>query len=192
MQIVGIYGSPRKGGNTDRMMDAFLEGALEAGASVERVYVRRLKMQGCVGCGGCDETGACVVDDGMQPVYPLLEAADGVVVASPIYFYNVTGQLKLLIDRCQALFMKKQLEAPDGKAHGQTKPKKGFLLSAAATRGKRLFDCALLTMHYFLDALGGQLVGDLCFRELEGKTDVTKAPELLARCREAGRQFAGE
>ncbi|SMC20848.1 Multimeric flavodoxin WrbA [Desulfacinum hydrothermale DSM 13146] len=192
MQVLGIYGSPRKGGNTDRMLDAFLEGAVEAGASVERVYVRRLKMQGCVGCGGCDETGTCVVDDGMQSVYPLLEGAEGVVVATPIYFYNVTGQLKLLIDRCQALFMKKQLGAGNGTDQGATPPRKGFLLSAAATRGKRLFDCALLTMHYFLDAIGGQLVGDLCFRELEGKTDVAQVPDLLAQCREAGRRFAGE
>lgn len=193
MRILGIYGSPRPGGNTDRMLDAFLEGAREAGAEVETVYARKLTMQGCIGCGGCDETGQCVVQDDMQKVYELLEAAEGIVLASPVYFYNVTGQVKLLIDRSQALFMRKILAE---KAHtpsagrASSAGKRGFLLSAAATRGKRLFDCARLTFTYFMDALGGEMVGELCFRELEGKKDVEKDPQLLARCRAEGTRFA--
>ncbi|MEJ5366462.1 MAG: flavodoxin family protein [Desulfosoma sp.] len=194
MRIVGIYGSPRPNGNTDKMLDAFLDGAREAGARVDTVYVRKLNLQGCIGCGGCDETGQCVVEDDMHGVYPLLESADGIVLASPVYFYNVTGQVKLLIDRCQALFMKKMLRengvlegtGAEKSPHG----KRGFLLSAAATRGKRLFDCARLTFTYFMDALGGEMVGELCFRELEGKKDVEKDPERLAQCRAEGSRFA--
>ncbi len=193
MRILGIYGSPRPGGNTDRMLDAFLEGAREAGAEVDTVYARKLAMQGCIGCGGCDETGRCVVQDGMQEVYPLLEAAEGIVLASPVYFYNVTGQVKLLIDRSQALFMRKILAEkaqPPSAGRSSSAGKRGFLLSAAATRGKRLFDCARLTFTYFMDALGGEMVGELCFRELEGKKDVEKDPQLLARCRAEGTRFA--
>jgi len=193
MRIVGIYGSPRPNGNTDKMLDAFLDGAREAGVWVDTVYVRKLSLQGCIGCGGCDETGQCVVQDDMQHVYPLLEQADGIVLASPVYFYNVTGQVKLLIDRCQALFMKKMLNEADARHAAASKGshgKRGFLLSAAATRGKRLFDCARLTFTYFMDALGGEMIGELCFRELEGKKDVEKDPERLAQCRAEGNRFA--
>uniref|UniRef100_A0A831ZVU9 Flavodoxin family protein n=1 Tax=Desulfacinum infernum TaxID=35837 RepID=A0A831ZVU9_9BACT len=192
MRIVGIYGSPRPNGNTDKMLDAFLEGARKAGAWVDALYVRKLSLQGCIGCGGCDETGQCVVQDDMQQVYPLLEEADGIVLASPVYFYNVTGQVKLLIDRCQALFMKKMLNERKARHAAAENPhgKRGFLLSAAATRGKRLFDCARLTFTYFMDALGGEMVGELCFRELEGKKDVEKDPERLAQCRAEGVRFA--
>ncbi len=193
MRILGIYGSPRPGGNTDKMLDAFLEGAREAGAAVDTVYARKLTMQGCIGCGGCDETGECVVQDDMQKVYPLLEEADGIVLASPVYFYNVTGQVKLLIDRSQALFMKKLLKGKAGSEPALKDPsavKRGFLLSAAATRGKRLFDCARLTFTYFMDALGGEMVGELCFRDLEGKKDVEKDPAWLAQCRAEGARFA--
>lgn len=193
MRILGIYGSPRPGGNTDKMLDAFLEGAREAGAEADMVYARKLTMQGCIGCGGCDETGQCVVQDDMQKVYELLEAAEGIVLASPVYFYNVTGQVKLLIDRSQALFMRKILaEKAQTLSAGRASSagKRGFLLSAAATRGKRLFDCARLTFTYFMDALGGEMVGELCFRELEGKKDVEKDPQLLARCRAEGTRFA--
>ncbi|MEJ5348345.1 MAG: flavodoxin family protein [Desulfosoma sp.] len=192
MHIVGIYGSPRVGGNTDKMLDAFLEGAQEEGALVSPIYVRKLSMQGCLGCGGCDETGQCVVKDDMQEVYPLLEKAEGIVLATPVYFYNVTGQVKLLIDRCQALFMKKSLQE---QAHPSSKPeeegvsKRGYLLSAAATRGKRLFDCARLTFTYFMDAVGGRVVGELCFRELEGKKDIEKDPAWLRQCRLEGKHF---
>lgn len=193
MRIVGIYGSPRAGGNTDKMLDAFLEGAQRGGALVSPIYVRKLNLQGCLGCGGCDETGRCVVKDDMQQVYPLLEEAQGLVLASPVYFYNLTGQVKLLIDRSQALFMKKTLQekAQSSSASAALKGnKKGFLLSAAATRGKRLFDCARLTFIYFMDALGGQMVGELCLRELEGKKDVEKDPSWLNQCRMEGERFA--
>ncbi|MGQ9483599.1 MAG: flavodoxin family protein [Desulfosoma sp.] len=193
MRIVGIYGSPRAGGNTDKMLNAFLEGAQQEGALVRQIYVRKLNLQGCLGCGGCDETGQCVVKDDMQEVYPLLEAAHGIVLASPVYFYNLTGQVKLLIDRSQALFMKKSLHEkaqPISASAASKDGKKGFLLSAAATRGKRLFDCARLTFTYFMDALGGQMVGELCLRELEGKKDVEKDPQWLRQCRMEGERFA--
>jgi len=73
MKVLGIYGSPRKGGNTDQLLDKVLEGARSAGAEVKRVYTRELNLCGCIECGGCDKTGECVVQDDMQKVYPLLD-----------------------------------------------------------------------------------------------------------------------
>ena len=106
LRVLGIYGSPRRGGNTDQLLDRALEGAQSAGAEVTRVYARDLKMCGCLECGGCDETGKCVVEDDMQSVYPLLQEADVIFLASPIFFYGLTAQAKALIDRSQANWAK--------------------------------------------------------------------------------------
>src|SRR3989304_7984942 len=99
MKVLGIYGSPRKGGNSDQLLDKALEGAKSAGAEVYRIYARDLKMSGCIECGGCDRTGKCVLEDDMQSVYPLLEEADIIIISSPIFFYGVTAQLKALSAR---------------------------------------------------------------------------------------------
>ena len=189
MLVLGIYGSPRKGGNTDLMLDAFLEGAVEAGCETERIYVRDLQIQGCLACGHCDKSGECIQKDSMKEVYPLLDSAQGVVVASPVYFYGVTGQLKLLIDRSQASYMKQELAKKEGKPATAAPGRKGFLLSAGATKGKRLFECTVLCVRYFFDALGADYAGDLCFNRLEDKGAVLDHPSALEECRRAGREF---
>jgi multimeric flavodoxin WrbA len=191
MKLVAIYGSPRKNGNTDLMMESFLSGAAESGnPQVEKIHIRELRISGCLGCGGCDEQGVCVQRDDMDRVYPLLDGADRVVVASPIYFYGLTGQLKLLIDRCQAPFMGNLKKKASGGQAGSGAVRKGFLLSAGATRGKRLFECAILTAKYFFDAVGISNSGELCFREIDEKGDIKGHPSALEDCRAAGRDFA--
>ncbi len=188
MELLGIYGSPRKGGNTDTMLDHFLAGAESEGASVAKVYVRRLKIQGCLGCGGCDETGTCVVDDDMSQVYPLFHRCPRIVVAAPIYFYGIPGPLKSLIDRSQACFMKNQLARQRGEASARAW-RRGFLLAAGATRGKRLFDCAILTARYFFDALDMDYAGQWCVREVDEKGAIEKLPDALQQCHDAGQRF---
>ena len=102
MNVLGIYGSPRKGGNSDQLLDKTLEGAESKGADISRIHACDLKINGCRECGGCDKTGICVVKDDMQSVYPLLEKADIIFLASPIFFYGIPAQAKALIDRSQA------------------------------------------------------------------------------------------
>jgi hypothetical protein len=68
VKVLGIYGSPRKGGNTDLLLDRILEGAQAAGAEVESIYARKLKISGCIECGSCDDTGECAVHDDMDTV----------------------------------------------------------------------------------------------------------------------------
>jgi hypothetical protein len=189
MVVLGIYGSPRKGGNTDLMMDAFLDGAASAGGEPNRVYVRDLKISGCLECAACDKSGKCIQEDDMSTVYQLMESAPRIVVASPIFFYGVTGQLKLLIDRSQASYMKKELRNRAGSSSGNGVQRKGWLLSAGATKGKRLFECAVLSVRYFFDAVDVEYAGDLCLREIEEKGAIRKHPTALEDCRRAGRDF---
>jgi multimeric flavodoxin WrbA len=189
MKVIGIYGSPRKAGNTDLMLDAFMEGAETAGAEVSRVYVRDLEIRGCLGCGHCDKTGTCVQKDDMQQVYPLLEQAQGIVVASPVYFYSVTAQLKLLVDRTQALYMKRELFMKGRQIAREGPQRKGFLLLAGATRGKRLFECSILTVKYFFEALDVPYSGDLCFKEVDERRAILQHPDAMEKCRRAGTSF---
>ena len=178
MKVLGIYGSPRKEGNTDQLLDKVLEGAQSAGAEVKRVYTRDLNLCGCIECGGCDKTGECVVQDDMQKVYPLLDWANVIFLASPIFFYGVTAQAKALIDRAQAHWSRQLLErTPEERKirmHGR-----GYLITVGATRGKNLFEGAILTARYFFDALDMSYEGGIFFRSLEKKSAVQENPETL-------------
>ena len=190
MRVLGIYGSPRKKGNTDTMLDAFLEGAESAGATIDRLYARDIHPAGCVGCGGCDKKGHCVVDDDMTGVYPLLEQSARIVVASPVYFYGVTGQLKLVIDRTQALFMKK-LHAKE-KGWDLVIPPEGrqvFFLGAGGTKGKKLFECCIMCMKYFADAINADYAGELTFWRIDARGDIKKTDGALDQCHQAGMDF---
>lgn len=178
MKVLGIYGSPRKGGNSDQLLDKALEGAKSAGGEITRVYARDLKMSGCIECGGCDDTGRCVVEDDMQTVYPLLEEARVIFLATPIFFYGATSQVKAVIDRAQAMWCKNLLEKSplEREMHGGGR---GYLIAVGATRGKNLFEGAQLTARYFFDALDMTYDGGIFFRRLEEKTAVQENPEAL-------------
>jgi len=191
MLVLGIYGSPRPRGNTDLLLDAFLEGASSSHPEVRRLYVRNMRIHGCIECGKCDETGVCVQQDDMAAVYPLLEAASRIVIASPIFFYGVTAQLKLLIDRSQALYMKREIARRQGGDASPDPARRGFLLSAGATGGKRMFECAILTAKYFFDALGMTYAGELCYPRIEHKGDIRQHPTALDDCVRTGKSFTG-
>ena len=101
MRILVLNGSPRPKGNTKGMVEAFREGAVSVGHHVDVVDVCRLKINGCLACEYCHTKGhgACVQKDGMQQIYDLLKEAEMLVLASPIYYHGITGQLKCVIDR---------------------------------------------------------------------------------------------
>lgn len=101
MDILVLNGSPRPKGNTRQMVDAFREGAVSAGHNVEVVDVCKMKIGGCMACEYCHskEMGICIQKDDMQEVYKLLENTEMLVIASPIYYHGISGQLKCVIDR---------------------------------------------------------------------------------------------
>ena len=186
MKLLGIYGSPRKGGNSDQLLDKALEGARLAGAEISTLYVRDLKISGCLECGGCDKTGKCVVDDDMQSVYPLLQRADVIILASPIFFYGITAQAKALIDRTQAMWSKRMLEkSPEERKTYDSG--RGYLIAVGASKGENLFEAAELTAKYFFDALDMSYNRGIFFRRLEKKSAVQEHPETLQEAFNLGR-----
>lgn len=110
-KILILTGSPRKGGNSEMMADAFKAGAEKAGHQVTKVRTAELNIKGCLACNKCFSKGqACIVDDDFNKLAPLLEEHDVLVLASPLYFYTFTTQLKAAIDKFYALMVaQKQL-----------------------------------------------------------------------------------
>ena len=188
MKTVGVYGSPRKGGNTDALLDSALKGVQSKGGDIKKIYVRDLKISGCRSCYGCEKTGICIVKDDMQEIYPLLDEADAVIVASPIFFYGVTSQIKSLIDRGQAMWARKRLNKKNVKDRSLVK-RKGYLIAVGATKGKNLFECATLVAKYFFDALDMSYEAGLFFRGMESIDAAKKNPEALQQAYEFGKKL---
>jgi len=187
--ILAIYGSPRRKGNTALLLKKAVEGAREGGARVEEIVLRDLRMSPCLEIYGCKETGRCVIKDDFQPLYDKLLACQGVILASPIFFYTVSSLTKIMMDRCQSLWVKRYWieKTPFGK---KDYSKKGLFISAGATKGKRLFDGVLLTVRYFFDALDAELWKTLLYRGLDFEGDVLKNPDYLQEARAAGADLA--
>ena len=105
-KVLILSSSPRKGGNSDILCDAFAEGARSAGHDVEQVRIADLKIGYCTGCYVCQKTGRCAIKDDAQSVIDKMMAAEVLVLASPVYFYSVCAQLKALFDRTVVIFPK--------------------------------------------------------------------------------------
>lgn len=187
--ILAIYGSPRRKGNTTALLDHAVQGALDAGAEVEKIVLRDLKMSPCLEIYGCKDTGRCVIQDDFQKTHDQLLSCRALILASPIFFYTVSAHTKILMDRCQSLWVKRYWI--DKVPYGQRNPKrKGLFISVGATRGKKLFDGTLLTVKYFFDVMDAELWKAFLYRELDFEGDVLKYPEYLREVYEAGRELA--
>lgn len=173
MMILGFQGSPRKKGNTNYLVSVFMDEAETLGAQTRIIEVAKKNIVPCIGCGHCEKKGYCITkdDDMTNEIYPLLREADVVVLAAPIYFYNVPAQLKAPIDRTQTLWSRKyKLNLTDPARHYR----RGFLLAQGATKGKNLFEGVDLTAKYFFDAVGAEFNGSLTYRHIEAIGDMEK------------------
>ena len=188
-KIVAIYGSPRKQGNTARLLDQAVEGARQGGARVETIRLSRLKMSPCLEIYGCKADGRCVIKDDFQAVYDSLLECSGLMLASPIFFYSVSAQVKIMMDRCQSLWVKKYWIG--GAKFGQKNYcRKGLFIAVGATHGEKLFQGAQACVRYFYDVLDMEPWRDLYFRGLDAADDVLAHPEYLGQCRQAGLELA--
>ena len=116
MKTLGILGSSRKGGNTEILLDVALQEARQMGSSVSKITLRDRVIAPCDGCLGCARTGECVLQDDMQEVYKEIREADGIIWASPVYFWSMSGLTKNALDRTYALLFPKLQQA--GKIGG--------------------------------------------------------------------------
>ena len=177
MLVLGLQGSPRKRGNTDIFLNAFLDRAAQEGAVVRTIQAAHAGIVPCKGCGYCEKHGHCVItDDPMSTdIFGLIRQADLVVAASPVYFYGITAQLKVLIDRCQTLWSRKYVYKLKDPLAGS---RQGLLFSVAASRGKQLFDGVHLTAQYFFDAIDARYDTSITYRGVEAKGEIRQQERL--------------
>lgn len=126
LRILGIVCSPRSGGNTEILVRMALESAEKEGAEVEMWSIVGKEVEPCDHCGGCIKTGQCHIKDDMQGLYSKMIEADGIIVGSPVYFWSVTAQAKLVIDRTYAL------RRPTNRLQGKI----GGAIAVAGRRGQ--------------------------------------------------------
>jgi multimeric flavodoxin WrbA len=185
--VLGLHFSPRLQGSSKALLDEFGLGVAEAGLGFRTLSVAEVgPISGCRECGSCNTDGQCVVRDDMDVFYEAFESAAMVVVATPVFFYDIPAQGKAVIDRSQACWARRYVL---GRYREGREGARGFLLGVGATRGKDLFMPATLAIKYFFDALALPKIFDtLFFRKIETPAALTR--EQLLSARAAGAAFA--
>lgn len=188
MHILFILGSPRQKGNSETLARAVAAGIQQhPAATLEFIRLNDLRISPCQGCGGCNQTSTCVIDDDMTSLYAKIDACDHLILVSPIYFYGLSAQCKAFVDRFQARWARKYLSGIRFRLDDR---RKGFLLSTAATDGKKVFDGALLTTRTFLDAIDLELADSLLVRGVDQRGAIDQRPEILAQALALGKRIA--
>jgi multimeric flavodoxin WrbA len=190
VKVVGIAGSPRRGGNTRLLLAEVMRGAASKGAEVRTIVLSELNIAPCQHCNYCFEAGDCKLDDDMQLVYRELAAADRIVLASPIQFMGVTAQAKAMIDRCQSLWARKyKLHRPP---LGDRRTRKGLFVSVGGSRLAGLFEPALATVKALFTSLDVDYAGKLVFPGIDDIGAITRHPDALKQAFLAGQKLVAD
>ena len=172
-KVLILSASPRRSGNSDLLCDQFLHGAREAGHQVEKIFLRDKKINHCIACGACQKNGGqCSQQDDMAAILEKMIRADVIVMATPVYFYTMNGQMKTLIDRTYARYT----EISDKQLY--------FIMTAAVSR-KALLERTLEEFRGFTSFLPGAKekgviygTGAWNIGDIKGSAAMTQAHEM--------------
>ncbi|MDE4908326.1 flavodoxin family protein [Methanogenium marinum] len=155
LRVLGISGSPHRQGNTEQLLDRFLEGAADAGGDTEKIILSTLEFRSCRGCNACHKTGVCVINDDFIPILTKkVPDADIVALASPIYSMSITSEMKAFIDRAHTIWAQKfKLDMVHyEKEHFIAHP--GYFLTTAGMERPDIFDYAYPIITAFFNGFG--------------------------------------
>ncbi len=186
MKVLTLLGSPRKGGNSDTLARLIGKSIEEGGGAVDYVYLNSLNLRPCQGCGGCEKTGICILKDDMGPIYDAVDQADRILLVSPVYFYGLSAQCKIFGDRMQAHWARKYLLK---ERFRQGEGRKGYLVSTAATKGQKIFDCSILTTKYIYDAVDVEYGGGFVVKGVDAKKAVLNLQNEMNRATQFGKDI---
>lgn len=189
--ILGIEGSPRKAGNSHKLLQAILDGAASNGSTVASAHLRDHRYEPCVGCEACRRDKACTrFQDGMTVLYPQIEAAQGLVLISPVHNYNVTAWIKAFIDRlyCYYNFEDTRPRAWSSRLAGQGR--KAVIAAIAEQEDKKDMGFTLDAMRLPLTALGYEIVTEIPILGLFDRGVVSRQDALMESATQAGRKLA--
>ncbi len=188
MKIIAFNGSPRKNGNTEILLKETVRGIEDSGSAVDIFHLNLMKIKPCQDCGSCNETGKCVFADDMEKVYDAIRAADRIILASPIFFFALSAQSKVMIDRCQSLWCEKYLmkkPVEPGK-YGR----KGLLLLVGGMKKDVGVQCSESCAKAFFRTVSVPQHDMLYYLDVDAKGDINKHPTALHDAYEAGRKLA--
>lgn len=186
VKVLGLSGSPHRHGNTETLLDAFLEGATDAGGKVEKVILKELQYTPCRGCNACHKTGVCVMNDDAIPLFDRIFAADCLAVASPIYSMGITAELKGLIDRAQFIWARKFILKNLFFTHEHIRQHKGIFISTAGLSWDNVFDAAFPAVTAFFNSLGFEYYDNIIANDMDRYNGIRGHPAALAEAKEKG------
>ena len=185
--VLGIAGSPRRRGNSERLLEAALAGARDAGARTSVLIAAESDVHPCLGCNACSLTGECVQQDGGPALYEAIDAADAIIVASPVFFATVPSVLKIVYDRMQPYWARQYVLKQMTPAR-----RPGAILLTRSGGDPYGFDAADATTRSVFAVLGIDVIGEVRVTGVEGPTDIEARLDALAEARELGRAVAQE
>ncbi len=189
--VLGLAGSPRRGGNTETLLDWCLAGARSEGAVVVKFSLCSLDLHGCQSCDRCWKDGKCVLQDDMQMLYPHLRTADSIVLAAPTYFQGMPAVPKMMIDRCQPFWaLKYVLKQPLLKPGSPERL--GAFLSCCATKSMQSFDGTRQVMRSVWHVLDVTPAGELLYSGVDAKGEIADQPGARVAAEAVGRRLGRE
>lgn len=184
-RVLALSASPRRGGNSETLLDEFLVGLTKAGGAFDKIVLSDLKIAPCREDHHCLKTGECSINDDANGLFGKILEAEQIVLASPVFFYALPAHLKALVDRVELYFIRKY----SLKRSLPGAPRKAYVIMVGATEGERTFEGSFATLKEFFSTLNTVIHGRLCYRGIEKMDDLKRRPNLLAEAREAGKKF---
>ncbi|VAX30977.1 hypothetical protein MNBD_NITROSPIRAE03-1940 [hydrothermal vent metagenome] len=187
LRVIAILGSPRTEGNTELLLRESIRAIEEEGHLVTLFRPSQMELSPCLNCGACEETGECVISDDMNEVYRAIREGNRFILASPIFFFGLTAQVKALIDRCQSFWCEKYLlkrpipEKPFGR--------KGLLLMVGGMKKETGFRCGDATATAFFRSISVPEHETLFYPGIDAKGAIREHPTALNEAYEAAKRL---
>jgi len=182
MKILGLEGGPREDGNTEKLVKAILESAKENGAEVNFYKLTKMNISLCLGCFNCRETGTCVTDDAMKLLLEEIQASDVIILGSPVYMWQVSGQTKLFMDRLVPLIK------PDFTTRLKGK-KRLFMVFTQGNPDKDIFRPYFEYLENLFSFLHYDVKGTIVGAGTMDKDDILQQADVLEKAKEIGKNL---
>ncbi|MCD6567343.1 MAG: flavodoxin family protein [Dehalococcoidia bacterium] len=192
-KVLGIGGSPRKGGNSDILLKRLLKGARDESVAAREIQLRDYQFQACIGCERCRKDKRCIgLQDGMQLIYPEIREASGLVLVSPIYNYNMTALMKSFIDRLYCFYNFGDERPGQWSSQLANQGRKAIIavVGEQATREAAGMDLTLEAMRRPVKALGYEVIDELPVLGIFHKGKVKEYPQVLEQAESLGIRLA--
>ncbi len=178
-KVIALLGSPLPEGNTAILLDRAIQGAEEAGCTVEKIVVPFLDFEPCMEILFCREHGTCQMEDELTPLYDKIRDLDGLIIATPIMTMGIPGKLKCLMDRFQVFFMAKYVRRQPLVPEEKRGSRLCLLIAISGMKVPGVFDGAKATVAAFLQIVDVKPFGEILVPDMDNIRDIRTRPEIL-------------